>query len=88
VGIGRQRTRLRNQVHAILLGNLLPHCPGADLFGDNGRGWLGEQSLPDDERGAMADSPRVPWRLRRWERWSRCQDVEASYAQPASTSNL
>jgi hypothetical protein len=36
----------------------------------------------------MAHSPRVSWRLRRLDRCSRCRDVGAGYAQPASTSNL
>ena len=31
--IVRQRTRLKNQVHAILHRNLIPRCPAADLFG-------------------------------------------------------
>jgi len=50
--IVRQRTRLKNQVHAILHRNLIPRCPAADLFGHKGRRWLAEQSLPPDERGA------------------------------------
>ena len=36
----RQRTRLKNQVHAILHRNLVPRCPAADLFGHKGRAWL------------------------------------------------
>jgi transposase len=35
--IVRQRTRLKNQVQAILHRNLLPRCPAADLFGRKGR---------------------------------------------------
>ena len=34
--IVRQRTRLKNQVHAILHRNLIPRCPAADLFGHQG----------------------------------------------------
>jgi transposase len=41
----RQRTRLKNQVHAILHRNLIPRCPAADLFGHKGRRWLAEQDL-------------------------------------------
>ena len=52
--IVRQRTRLKNQVHAILHGNLIPRCPAADLFGIKGRVWLSEQDLPPDERAAAA----------------------------------
>ena len=36
----RQRTRLKNQVHAILSRNLVPTCPHADLFSGVGRKWL------------------------------------------------
>ena len=49
----RQRTRLKNQVQAILHRNLVPRCPAADLFGIKGRGWLAEQELPADERRAV-----------------------------------
>jgi transposase len=48
--IVRQRTRLKNQVQAILHRNLVPRCPAADLFGHKGRRWLAEQELPLDER--------------------------------------
>src|SRR4051794_4804531 len=52
--IVRQRTRLKNQVQAILHRNLIPRCPAADLFGHKGRRWLAEQELPADERQAVA----------------------------------
>ncbi|MDQ3904641.1 MAG: IS110 family transposase [Actinomycetota bacterium] len=48
----RQRTRLKNQVHAILHRNLIPRCPAADLFGHKGRAWLADQDLPPDEQAA------------------------------------
>lgn len=48
----RQRTRLKNQVQAILHRNLVVRCPAADLFGIKGRAWLAEQDLPPDERAA------------------------------------
>jgi transposase len=48
----RQRTRLKNQVHAILHRNLIPRCPAADLFGHKGRAWLAQQELPADELSA------------------------------------
>src|SRR3954453_10433902 len=48
----RQRTRLKNQVQAILHRNLVPRCPAADLFGIKGRAWLAAQPLPPDERQA------------------------------------
>lgn len=49
----KQRTRLKNQVHAILARNLVPTCPHADLFSGVGRRWLAEQSLPADERRSV-----------------------------------
>jgi transposase len=51
--IVRHRTRLKNQVHAILHRNLLPRCPAADLFGVKGRGWLATQPLPPDEQATV-----------------------------------
>jgi transposase len=50
----RQRTRLENQVQAILARNLITRCPAADLFGGKGRAWLSQQMLPADERGTVA----------------------------------
>jgi transposase len=52
--IVRQRTRLKNQVQAVLHRNLIPRCPAADLFGRKGRAWLAEQPLPADERQAVS----------------------------------
>ncbi len=52
--IVRQRTRLKNQVQAILARNLVPRCPAADLFGIKGRAWLTQQDLPADEQAAAA----------------------------------
>jgi transposase len=51
--IVRQRTRLKNQVQAVLHRNLIPRCPAADLFGIKGRAWLAEQRMPADERQAV-----------------------------------
>ena len=50
IALVRQRTRVKNQVQAILARNLLPRCPFSDLFGIKGRRWLGDQALPADER--------------------------------------
>jgi transposase len=49
----RQRTRIKNQVHAILARNLAPTPPVSDLFGVAGRHWLSRQDLPADERAAV-----------------------------------
>src|SRR5918998_1352104 len=50
----RHRTRIKNEVHAILHAHLIPPCPHADLFGGLGRTWPGRQSLPEDEVAAIA----------------------------------
>ena len=42
----RHRTRIKNEVHAILHAHLIPPCPHADLFGRLGRIWLGDRSCP------------------------------------------
>jgi transposase len=49
----RQRTRLKNQVHAILARNLAPTPLVSDLFGKAGRHWLSRQPLPEDERTSV-----------------------------------
>jgi len=51
--IVRQRTRLKNQVQAILHRNLVPKPPAADLFGIKGRCWLAGVPLPPDEELAV-----------------------------------
>lgn len=49
----RHRTRIKNEVHAILHAHLIPKCPHADLFNGRGRTWLMAQPIPDDERFAI-----------------------------------
>src|SRR5216117_2969136 len=46
----RQRTREKNQVHAILIRNLKQRSLTTDLFGAAGRRWLAAQEVPVDER--------------------------------------
>ena len=46
----RQRTRCKNEVHAVLMRNLKGRPPMTDAFGKRGRAWLAELELPDDER--------------------------------------
>jgi transposase len=48
--IVRQRTRLKNEIHAVLAAHLIERCPATDLFGKKGRVWLSNQPLPTDER--------------------------------------
>src|SRR5579883_2121602 len=49
----RHRTRIKNEVHAILHAHLIARCPHADLFNGAGRAWLARQPLPADEREAI-----------------------------------
>ncbi|MCC7345991.1 MAG: IS110 family transposase [Variibacter sp.] len=49
----RHRTRIKNEVHAILHAHLIPRCPHADLFNRRGRDWLAHQPLPEDEQVAI-----------------------------------
>jgi transposase len=51
--IVRQRTRLKNQVHAILHRNLVVRCSACDMFGIKARRWLTEQQLPPDEQATV-----------------------------------
>src|SRR3954462_15235373 len=49
----RHRTRIKNEVHAILHAHLIPRCPHADLFNRRGRDWLAGQPLPADEKATI-----------------------------------
>ena len=51
--IVRRRTRIKNEVHAVLHAHLIPPCPHANIIGVSGRRWLRQQVLPDDERQAI-----------------------------------
>jgi transposase len=46
----RQRTRAKNEVHAVIARCLLGRPPASDLFGKNGRAWLADQDLAEEER--------------------------------------
>ena len=46
----RQRTRAKNEVHAVIMRCLLGRPPASDLFGKKGRAWLAAQQLPDAEQ--------------------------------------
>lgn len=50
VQLVHQRTREKNQVHAVLLRGLMGRPPMSDIFGVAGRRWLAELALVDDER--------------------------------------
>lgn len=53
VHLVKQRTRLKNQIHAILSRNLVSTCPHADLFSRVGCRWLTKQDLPSDEQRSV-----------------------------------
>jgi len=53
VHLVRQRTKAKNQVHAVLLRNLAGRPPVSDVFGTRGRAWLGRLVLPADERETL-----------------------------------
>lgn len=46
----RQRTRVKNEITAVLVRNLAGRPPASDLFGKRGRAWLATLELPGDER--------------------------------------
>jgi transposase len=50
----RQRTRAKNELHAVLARNLEGRPPMTDVFGVRGREWLSTLDLPDDERETVA----------------------------------
>jgi transposase len=55
----RQRTREKNQIHAVLMRNLAGRPPASDLFGVAGRRWLARVPLPTDERQAVEAGLRL-----------------------------
>ena len=54
----RQRTREKNQIHAVLQRNLRRKPPASDLLGASGRAWLAAQELLDHERRTVEASLR------------------------------
>jgi len=50
----RQRTRAKNELHAVLNRNLKGRPPMSDVFGVRGRQWLKGLALPADERETVA----------------------------------
>jgi transposase len=47
------RTRAKNEVHAVLMRQLVGRPPFTDLFGKKGRGWLSELELAEEERESV-----------------------------------
>jgi transposase len=54
----RERTGLKNQIHAVLHRNLVERPPASDLFGVKGLCWLDSVELPDDERETVSSCLR------------------------------
>jgi len=50
----RQRTRAKNEIHAVIMRCLLGRPPASDLFGKKGRAWLTTQQLPPAEAETVA----------------------------------
>jgi hypothetical protein len=46
----RARTRAKNEIHAVLMRQLIGRAPFSDLFGVKGRRWLAALQLPIEER--------------------------------------
>ena len=55
----RARTRLKNEVHAVLHRNLVGAPSATDLFGTAGRRWLQKLELPGDERETLESCLRT-----------------------------
>jgi len=73
----RQRTRAKNEIHAALARCLLGRSPVSDLFGKQGRAWLCEQELGEEESETVSGCLRqidfledevamIDQRLARW----------------------
>jgi transposase len=54
----RSRSRAKNEVHAVLMRRLKGKPPVSDLFGVNGRRWLGELELPVEEAETLQSALR------------------------------
>lgn len=61
--IVRRRTRVKNEVHAILASHLVPKCLHSDLLNQRGRVWLARQVVPADEQPALERNIRELDRL-------------------------
>ena len=47
------RSRVKNEIHAVLVRRLKGRPPASDLFGRKGLAWLAEQQLPAEERESV-----------------------------------
>jgi len=49
----RERTRSKNEIHAVIIRRLIGRPPVSDVFGVKGRRWLAELELPVEERETL-----------------------------------
>jgi len=54
----KTRTRVKNEIHAVLMRCLVGRAPFSDLFGVKGRRWLAELELPPEERESVDSALR------------------------------
>src|SRR5215218_10032338 len=52
------RSKAKNQIHAVLMRQLVGRAPFSDLFGVKGRRWLGGLELPEEERESVDSALR------------------------------
>ena len=52
------RSKAKNQIHAVLMRQLIGRPPVSDLFGKKGRGWLAGLALPEEERESVDSALR------------------------------
>src|SRR6202521_6366616 len=52
-GLVEARSRLKNEIHAVLIRRLVPRPQVSDLFGQAGRRWLKKLELPLEERESV-----------------------------------
>lgn len=57
-GLVRARTRVKNEIHAVLARCLIGRPPVSDLFGKQGRIWLSGRELPEEEAQTVASCLR------------------------------
>lgn len=74
----RARTRIKNQVHGVVMRCLLGRPPVSDLFGRKGRVWLAAQQLPEEETETVQGALRQIDFLNGEDRPARPEDRRAS----------
>lgn len=79
----RHRTRLKNEIHAILAAHLIPPCPHASLLNGPGRAWLASRHCP------TTSDRRSTGMCASWTGWGRIwRSSTATWARPSSTIRM